>query len=456
MFAAVLLVLPLLLCAATGLRAQADTGRVYFDSDWAPCEEDAATYYRVWHRVSDTSFLVRDYFRVGDLQMKGYAHRPLDSLGRFGLYTYYYEDGTKSYEGEYVGDRQAGLWYSWHPNGTLRDSAWYADDSVRGLRRTWHDNGAVAMEVVYVNGLENGPVRVWHPNGVLSDSGGMAAGKRDGRWRTWYPNGTLRADGYYRADSLDGVWAYWYPGGERSDSGAYVGGQREGIWTSWYPSGRMLSRGAYHEGERDSAWVWWHTNHTIRLAGNYASGARVGQWKEFFRDGVVGGTATYRPGSLLAEWTYFHRGGRTSGRESFRHDTERIAGKYWSKDSTLLRSARLSARKARPLLNAAELDRLIRVTARYPDAARAAGAEGTVVIAVWVQEDGVPDEYHVAVGVHPALDAEALRVVRTIRAWIPCKEHNRIADGWARVPVRFRPYSAGLGLEESRDNEADN
>ena len=52
---------------------------------------------------------------------------------------------------------------------------------------------------------------------------------------------------------------------------------------------------------------------------------------------------------------------------------------------------------------------------RYPEAAKADGAEGRVFVRFIVDEEGEVTDPEVAKGVHDALDAEALRVVETLR-----------------------------------------
>lgn len=73
----------------------------------------------------------------------------------------------------------------------------------------------------------------------------------------------------------------------------------------------------------------------------------------------------------------------------------------------------------------------------YPSMARRRGYEGTVVLEVFVKENGSVGDLRVeASSSHPILDKTALDAVRTWK-FEPGRENNRIVAMWVKVPVRF-------------------
>jgi TonB family protein len=70
---------------------------------------------------------------------------------------------------------------------------------------------------------------------------------------------------------------------------------------------------------------------------------------------------------------------------------------------------------------------------RYPQSARAEGAEGRIILAFVVDERGAVQEARVDKGAHPALDREALRVLRLMQY------RPGVKDG---QPVPVRMYKA--------------
>ncbi len=79
-----------------------------------------------------------------------------------------------------------------------------------------------------------------------------------------------------------------------------------------------------------------------------------------------------------------------------------------------------------------ELYRYLKRSIVYPMDARRLNKSGRVVIAFVVDTDGTITSTTVVKGVHPSIDAEALRVVREMIKWNPGKYQGK------NVPVRFK------------------
>lgn len=75
---------------------------------------------------------------------------------------------------------------------------------------------------------------------------------------------------------------------------------------------------------------------------------------------------------------------------------------------------------------------------RYPAAAMEQGIEGRVVVRFVVRADGTTSNFEVVRGKHPELDKEALRVVKTLPAFIPGKMNGDPVNVWYIMPVTFR------------------
>ncbi len=73
---------------------------------------------------------------------------------------------------------------------------------------------------------------------------------------------------------------------------------------------------------------------------------------------------------------------------------------------------------------------------RYPEAAKAAGDEGTVFVQFVVDEEGRTDDAEVLLGVSEALDAEALRVVQQAR-FTPGRADGKPVSMQLTLPIKF-------------------
>ena len=73
----------------------------------------------------------------------------------------------------------------------------------------------------------------------------------------------------------------------------------------------------------------------------------------------------------------------------------------------------------------------------YPAAAAENGVEGVVVVSFTVKTDGTIGNIKVKRMVDPDLEAEAIRVVKKMPAWIPASKDGKAVESTAEVPFRF-------------------
>lgn len=74
----------------------------------------------------------------------------------------------------------------------------------------------------------------------------------------------------------------------------------------------------------------------------------------------------------------------------------------------------------------------------YPEAARKAGAEGTVYVHFVVATDGTVTEVKVPRPVNAGLEAEAMRVVKAMPAWKPGQQAGVAVPVLMTLPVAFK------------------
>ena len=85
-----------------------------------------------------------------------------------------------------------------------------------------------------------------------------------------------------------------------------------------------------------------------------------------------------------------------------------------------------------------ELMTFLQTNIRYPKEAQARGLQGRVVVQFVVNKDGSICEENVVKSVDPQLDAEALRVVRSMPNWTPGKQRGEAVRVRFTLPVTFR------------------
>lgn len=75
---------------------------------------------------------------------------------------------------------------------------------------------------------------------------------------------------------------------------------------------------------------------------------------------------------------------------------------------------------------------------KYPESAMKNNVQGRVIVQFVVEKDGTPTEFNVVRSVDPDLDAEALRVLKTMPKWKPGMQKGEVVRVKFTVPVTFR------------------
>ena len=81
--------------------------------------------------------------------------------------------------------------------------------------------------------------------------------------------------------------------------------------------------------------------------------------------------------------------------------------------------------------------KFIATSIRYPVVAQENGVKGKVIITFVIDKSGDVTNVRVFRGIDPSLDAEALRVVKTLPRWKPGKQNGRTVKVNYNVPINF-------------------
>ena len=80
----------------------------------------------------------------------------------------------------------------------------------------------------------------------------------------------------------------------------------------------------------------------------------------------------------------------------------------------------------------------IKENLKYPEDAANYGIQGRVIVNFVVDKDGSISDIKVVRGVHPSLDAEAVRVVKLMPKWKPAENRGKPVRTKYMLPVFFR------------------
>ena len=87
----------------------------------------------------------------------------------------------------------------------------------------------------------------------------------------------------------------------------------------------------------------------------------------------------------------------------------------------------------------------------YPEEAKAKGIQGRVICNYVVMKDGSIDDVNVVRDVDPLLDAEAVRVLKSMPAWKPGKQRGQAVNVRYTLPLEFRLDNKPLSEEKKEE-----
>lgn len=85
-----------------------------------------------------------------------------------------------------------------------------------------------------------------------------------------------------------------------------------------------------------------------------------------------------------------------------------------------------------------EMNKYLSRAIRYPEDASDNGIQGRVIVSFVVNRDGSIVNVEVLRGVHPSLDAEAMRVVKAMPKWTPASQQGKTVRSKFTLPINFK------------------
>lgn len=211
-----------------------DTSFRYLNDQLQFTTQKLATYNAKVYHVSEGYALQGLYEQNSPMFLAYYKDSKLTNQD--GSYSFFYPDGTRQTEGNYIGNQKTGVWKVYHPNGRLKDSGRMSQDQMIGIWLSWYPDGKLKSKQHYTQGGKTvvagvnqqqasvintcleGPYESWYPNGTRESEGSFAKGKMTGQWKWYHPTGHLSTiEEYDGAGKIAGMTCYDSLGKEQGD-----------------------------------------------------------------------------------------------------------------------------------------------------------------------------------------------------------------------------------------------
>jgi antitoxin component YwqK of YwqJK toxin-antitoxin module len=175
--------------AFTAFAQTGEITRQFVDYDEKPSTSKHSLHYLETYKADNTDiYWTRKMYYAdtteGTLASVG---KSSDAQGQIkeGAFVYYYKNGSKESEGEFIKNLKEGEWKEWSKAGNLSAIHHYKKGKMVGRNISWHDNKSL------------------NDSTVLDENG-------NGKSFTFYENGAKSGEGSYTSSYKSGAWVYYY------------------------------------------------------------------------------------------------------------------------------------------------------------------------------------------------------------------------------------------------------
>lgn len=166
-----------------------------------------------------------------------------------GISTWYYSDGIKQHECNYVNDTLQGPSTRWYNNGQISSVDNYKDNRRHGKSLNYDFEGRLISEANYIHDT------------------------LDGSYKEYYPTGQTKVEGNYFKGMFEGKWIYYQQDGTITGMGEYKNGT--GRQRAWYPDGKLIRILQYRDNDKQGAEIWYDPEGKIEKTLVYEHGQLI-------------------------------------------------------------------------------------------------------------------------------------------------------------------------------------
>ncbi len=263
---------------------------------------------------------------------------------------------------------------------------------------------------------QNGLVNSYHPNGIVAEENFYVKDVLDGISRSYYDNGVLKEEKNYMLGKLHGTYKTFYENGAPKEEYTIVDGKKDGISKEFYNNGGLKTLYVFEDG------ILKETKHfrfdaTLPVPKVLTADEKYQIELEKYQKELE---AYNRQVSA-------QRSSRSKRNEVVPPKNDKILDEEEENIFLALEE------QPEPIGGMAEIhSKLI-----YPELAKRAGVEGTVVVNALVNEEGNVIKTNVLKSIGAGCDEAAERAISRTK-FKPGKQRNKNVQVWVALPVVFK------------------
>ena len=203
----------------------------------------------------------------------------------------FYESGKPNYVGHIVKGVKDGIWTWWYENGNKKDQCNYVDGFYVDTVYHWYESGQL-KQIEIVAG------RTVRTDGCCNCNGTIIRYYKNGKQKELFTSLNDKLEGVYKVFNEDGSWKM------RTYHNDTLNGP-----TSEYliDSGKVIiAVGQYQKGKEVGLWKWFDKDSVLYQTANFDSGVYNGEYLKYYPNGQLKEKATLVNGEYEGKRTYFN------------------------------------------------------------------------------------------------------------------------------------------------------
>lgn len=209
-----------------------------------------------------------------------------------GYNTFYFENGSKSSEGELKNGQPVGIWKNYYESGALKSFGERQGKNLVGLWSFYSQDSLLIEEINYSEGLRDGVTKKYTKEGFLEEEIEFKAGKKEGMSKEFDVDGRVISETTFTQGREHG-WAY-----EFNAAGKIITLKKykNGIQERYEVVNRRDS-----QGRKKGLWKTFYEDRSVETEGRYNRDLQDGYWKSYSKKGVLLETLKYDNGELVTD-----------------------------------------------------------------------------------------------------------------------------------------------------------
>ena len=172
-----------------------------------------------------------------------------------------------------------GSWVGYHENGNIKYKGQFVKDKEVGIFNYYDYSGNLLIKLNYIDPGTMSQVEIYDANGVIKSTGYYLNKEKHGVWVSYNIKKEKISQEQYRKGLLNGDCIYYYNNGVVSETYYYIDGFREGAAEMFYRSGHLNMQGNYYKDKLHGQVIFYYDDHNkIESKGQYVMGLKDSLW----------------------------------------------------------------------------------------------------------------------------------------------------------------------------------